>query len=208
MVLDYKLNNVDRKRILETVQAALFIEAAAGAKEVVSGSFRDPGALLPSGNSSTALRGYLRSVEKLGMHGWDNNLLSMHQMGSARMAATPNKGAVDPNGEAWECDGLFVMDSSIFPTAIGVHPIITVMVMARMLALRLSRRLKMEEKIMSGAVPASCDKAGSVSKKRRQHALELRIKASFKLIVRVALVILLLVPAILIWSSDLGSFLA
>eukprot|EP00977_Amphora_coffeiformis_P018660 scaffold6634_cov158-Amphora_coffeaeformis.AAC.18 len=205
MVVDYKLNKVDRSRILETVRAAVLVEAAAGATEVVSGSFRDQGAIL---ESSTALRGYLQSVDKIGIHGWDNNLLSMHQMGSARMAATPNIGAVDPNGEAWECNGLFVMDCSIFPTAIGVHPIITIMVMARMLSLRLSERLQIEEKILSGVVPAPHHKAGSVSRKRQQHALQLRIKAFLHFFVRVVLVALLLVPAFLLWSSDLGSFLA
>lgn len=208
MVVDYKLNKVDRKRILETVQAALFVEAAAGATEVVSGSFRDPGSLLPSKKNSTSLRGYLGSIDKLGMHDWDNNLVSMHQMGSTRMSATPNKGAVDPNGEVWECNGVFVMDSGLFPTAIGVHPVITIMAVARMLSLRLSERLKFEEKMIKGSLPASHDKSEMLSRKRRQYALALRISAFLKFFVRVALVVLLLVPAFLIWSYELGSFLS
>lgn len=201
VVINYKLNKVDRTRILETVQAALLVEAAAGASEISTGSFRDPGVIVSGDDSSAGLGGYLRYVEQLGMHGWDNNLLSMHQMGSARMASTPNKGAVDPNGEAWECNDFFVMDSSLFPTAIGVHPMITVMVIARMLSKRLAERLRSRESVMTLPAREPSGEAGAIFKRRRLHAMKLSMKASLHLVARFVLAMLLFVP-FLLWLFE------
>jgi len=38
--------------------------------------------------------------------------------------------AVRPNGEMWEVHGLFVDDTSVFPTAVGVNPMVTVQAIA------------------------------------------------------------------------------
>jgi long-chain-alcohol oxidase len=46
------------------------------------------------------------------------------------MGVHPASSAVDPTCEAWESEGLFVADTSVFPTAVGVNPMVTVQALA------------------------------------------------------------------------------
>jgi choline dehydrogenase-like flavoprotein len=59
-------------------------------------------------------------------------------MGTARMGAAPRDHACDPDGRVRRSDrgdeavrGLYVADTSLFPTGIGVNPMLTVMALAR-----------------------------------------------------------------------------
>lgn len=68
-------------------------------------------------------------------------VFSAHQMGSVRMGADPRTHPCDPWGRvrvAGEGDavvgGLYVGDGSVFPTGLGVNPMITIMVLARRVA--------------------------------------------------------------------------
>jgi choline dehydrogenase-like flavoprotein len=67
-------------------------------------------------------------------------LFSAHQMGTAAMGVDARTHACDPDGRvrrgpsAGVVAGLYVADSSLFPTAIGVNPMITVMALARRVA--------------------------------------------------------------------------
>ncbi len=44
---------------------------------------------------------------------------------------------VDPSGHVWDLPGLYVADASLFPTAIGVNPQITIMALATRVAERI-----------------------------------------------------------------------
>ncbi|OTB05737.1 hypothetical protein M426DRAFT_21763 [Hypoxylon sp. CI-4A] len=59
---------------------------------------------------------------------------SAHQMGTARMGTKPETSAVDGSGRVWGCDNLYVADTSVFPSASGVNPMITVMAIADRIA--------------------------------------------------------------------------
>ncbi|MEO8207577.1 MAG: GMC oxidoreductase, partial [Chloroflexota bacterium] len=59
-----------------------------------------------------------------------------HQMGTVRMGAAAGDHAADPRGRVRGTTGrvipgLYVADTSTFPTGVGVNPMITVMAMAR-----------------------------------------------------------------------------
>jgi len=64
-------------------------------------------------------------------------LFTVHLMGTARMGATPESSVVDLGGQLWDLPGAYVADASLFPTAIGVNPQITIMALATRVAARL-----------------------------------------------------------------------
>jgi len=64
------------------------------------------------------------------------SVFSAHQMGTVRMGADPRTHPVDPRGRLRTRDGrlvagLYVADGSLFPTGIGVNPMITILALGR-----------------------------------------------------------------------------
>ena len=60
-------------------------------------------------------------------------------MGTVRMGADPGSHPVDPRGRLRTRDGrpvpgLYVADGSLFPTGIGVNPMITILALGRRVA--------------------------------------------------------------------------
>ena len=97
------------------------------------------------------LEAYIARADSLGLHSNSVGIFSAHQMGSNRMGAEPSQSVVDQNGEMWECDGLFLCDASVFPTASGSNPMITTLATAQMLMTRLASRLQHEDAAGAGA---------------------------------------------------------
>jgi choline dehydrogenase-like flavoprotein len=62
-------------------------------------------------------------------------------MGTARMGADRATSVVAPTGEAHEVSSLYVADASLFPTSLGVNPMITIMACSRRIAAGLADRL-------------------------------------------------------------------
>ena len=54
-----------------------------------------------------------------------------HQMGSARMGQDPQTSVADPEGQLHDTPGVWIGDTSAFPTASGVNPMLTCMALAR-----------------------------------------------------------------------------
>jgi choline dehydrogenase-like flavoprotein len=54
-------------------------------------------------------------------------LMTVHIMGSARMALDPHRGATDAFGRVFDVPGLYVADASLLPSPIGVNPQETIM---------------------------------------------------------------------------------
>jgi choline dehydrogenase-like flavoprotein len=61
-------------------------------------------------------------------------LYAAHPMASCRMGLDPASSVIGPSGEAHGLPGLYLADSSVFPTALGVNPQITVMALATVIA--------------------------------------------------------------------------
>ena len=78
-----------------------------------------------------AFQQFLKTVEKESVRPPVNcALFSAHQMGSCRLGVDPSRGACRPTGQLWECDDVWVCDGSLFPTATGVNPMVTIYAVA------------------------------------------------------------------------------
>lgn len=64
----------------------------------------------------------------------DFALYASHPMGSCRMGVDPATSVIGPSGETHGIPGLYLADSSIFPTSLGVNPQLTTMVMGTAIA--------------------------------------------------------------------------
>jgi long-chain-alcohol oxidase len=60
-----------------------------------------------------------------------------HIFGSCRMSANPDEGAVDERGRVREVEGLYLCDSSIFPSPSAVNPQATVMALSDIISRRI-----------------------------------------------------------------------
>jgi choline dehydrogenase-like flavoprotein len=57
-------------------------------------------------------------------------LMTVHIMGTARMAADASRGPVDASGRVRDVDGLVIADASVLPSSIGVNPQETIVALA------------------------------------------------------------------------------
>jgi choline dehydrogenase-like flavoprotein len=146
ITIDYTVSKQDKKSQMKAMRGAAQILVASGSTEVATGHIRDVG--FKTGGKKVddaSLHEYLDAIDSRGMKDHEIGLFSAHQMGSCRMSTSPLAGVVDPNGEAWECDDLFIMDASVFPTASGSNPMVTVLTITYMLSSRLCSSLKLRD---------------------------------------------------------------
>jgi len=110
---------------------------AAGAERVVA--VGTPGAWFDGGGEQ-AWDAYLGRLEHFDMGANRAMVFSAHQMGTARAGADAAASATDPFGRVRRdargglLKGLYVGDASLFPTALGVNPMVSVMALAARVA--------------------------------------------------------------------------
>jgi long-chain-alcohol oxidase len=134
----WRLNAADEARLAAGLAAAGQVLAAAGATEVFSLHRRRP-AFRPG--DPGAHQAWAEATRRAGFAGGRAALFSYHQMGSCRIGADPAASAVGPDHQAHEVEGLYVADASLFPTASGVNPMLSVMGLAHRAAGHLAARL-------------------------------------------------------------------
>jgi choline dehydrogenase-like flavoprotein len=76
------------------------------------------------------LRDFDRQVARHGLGVNRILMFSAHQMGSCRMGATPQTSVTDEHQQVHGVKGLFICDSSVFPSASGVNPMLSIMGLA------------------------------------------------------------------------------
>lgn len=132
------LNANDQRRTVQGVINAAKVLEAAGAKEIYT-LHRDPIVYRPSDNDSHDE--WAERVRQRGYGKGQTTLFSFHQMGSARMGIDPGRSAVDATCQSHEVKDLYVIDGSVFPTASGVNPMLSIYGIAHYAATRLAAKL-------------------------------------------------------------------
>lgn len=92
----------------------------------------------------TGIDGAVRILEAAGagrVATSEDSLYSFHQMGTARMGASPETSACDWEGRLWDAPDVVVCDGSAFPSASGVNPMISISALAHLNAGALASRL-------------------------------------------------------------------
>lgn len=67
---------------------------------------------------------------------------SAHQMGTCRMGKSAKEGVVDGMGKVYGREGLYVADASVFPSASGVNPMVTLMAVSDWISRGLDKELR------------------------------------------------------------------
>ena len=67
----------------------------------------------------------------------DFTLYASHPMSTCRMGLDPETSVIAPSGESHSLPGLFIADSSVFPTSLGVNPQLTTLVVATAIGRRM-----------------------------------------------------------------------
>ncbi|CAG8542240.1 5527_t:CDS:2 [Diversispora eburnea] len=105
----YTVNDYDLKNITEGVVAAVNVLVVTGAKSIDVG-ISELDEFVPTENDplqDPKLKSFIENIRKIG-------------------TKNCNFGIVNPRGKTWEVDNLYVADASVFPSAPGVNPMITI----------------------------------------------------------------------------------
>jgi choline dehydrogenase-like flavoprotein len=117
----YGLERRDARQLATGIAFVARILFAAGAESVYTG--------LPGRTYLTHPRD-VASLAANGAHAAELALTGWHPMGTCRMSASPETGAVGPHGELFGAPGVYVADASTLPSCVGVNPQVTIMAFA------------------------------------------------------------------------------
>ncbi len=136
--LDYRLDATGVATLRHALVQMARVARAAGASKIIA--VGTPPQWHHAEGADEAAR-FTRFEDALGSFDFGANrgaVFSAHQMGSVRMGAEVRSHPCDPWGRVraggrgdFVIRGLYVGDGSVFPTGIGVNPMITIMAMAR-----------------------------------------------------------------------------
>ena len=128
----YNITEHDHVRFLKAVRLLCELHLSMGAEELH----------LPFANMLIATTmDEVRTIQADRIRPEHLELFTPHLMGTARMGTDARHSVIDLNGQVWDLPGLFVADASVFPTAIGVNPQVTIMALATRIGRRLADRL-------------------------------------------------------------------
>jgi choline dehydrogenase-like flavoprotein len=126
--LNLTTRDVERTRKGTAMLAKMMFEA--GAREVWPGLYGLPPVITSIDQ--------VRLIEEAPADSRIFSMITTHLFGAARMGVDPRTSVVGPDFQSHEARGLWVVDSSVFPTNLGVNPQHSIMGLARLAATRIA----------------------------------------------------------------------
>src|SRR6266852_3214348 len=134
-VIEYRAGELEQRLLQRGIVEGTRVQLAAGAEKVLTlhtdrlGWFerRPP-------TTQADIDAFCADVGRRPLTGRHSLLFSAHQMGSLPLGTDPQRSACDPEGRLRGAANVFVADSSVFPGASGVNPMITTMGLAHHIA--------------------------------------------------------------------------
>ncbi len=121
----YNINRADLPKYRRGIQFLVDAFFQAGAKKVFL-----PLHTLPQLDRDEGIK----PIIELKLRNKDLDLQAFHPLGTCRMGADPREAVIDPLARVYGLDNVFIADGSIFPTSLGVNPMLTIMAAARKIA--------------------------------------------------------------------------
>lgn len=126
--IDYALDDEQRGRYRRAVRAAAQLYLAAGATEIY---------VPTSPTLRIRSQADLAKADELAFRPTSAPFLSAHQQGTVRFAPNASQGAAAPDGQVYGTRGLYVFDSSGFPSSASSHTMAPIIAVSRMLTKQL-----------------------------------------------------------------------
>lgn len=143
--ISYHMEAEDEQNLQKGLEKVLRILAAAGAEEI--GTHHSKGRSINVKKSTgQEFEKFVKEESSRPLRDLSTQLCSAHQMGSCRMGIDPKTSVVNQMGQSWEVEGLYLADTSVFPTALGVNPMVTVQAIAYCTAQSVVEALKRKKR--------------------------------------------------------------
>ncbi|KAI9249994.1 hypothetical protein BY458DRAFT_590329 [Sporodiniella umbellata] len=134
----YTLSAQDAQSMMKGILKGADGMVSAGARKVACGQhYQAPFEFKPGEERSINHPRFLAWKERLAHHGLvagDYFCGAAHPMCTNRMGISPDTSVVQPTGETWEIENLYVADASVLPTSLGVNPMVTIEAVALSIA--------------------------------------------------------------------------
>ena len=132
LVIRYEQRDDHRERLREAIEVAARIYLEAGAREV----------LVPTRPALTIRSSrQAQRAKRLVFSPATAPLISAHQQGTVRFAASEHNGGADMDGQVYGTRDVYVFDSSGFPTSASSHTMTPIIAASRMLTTKLLTRI-------------------------------------------------------------------
>ena len=115
----------DQEQVRKGLRVLAELHLAAGAQELWLNT-----AYAPKFTRGDDLEAWLTGLYAMPFGAGGIAMGSAHQMGSARMGTDPADSVADPTGELHDVKGVWIGDTSAFPTPSGANPMLTCMALA------------------------------------------------------------------------------
>jgi len=130
----YSLTQRDMESTRKALSFIATLMLEQGVREIWPGVYGQPTAMTTVDQAKTLLDASLDPRAY--------GFIATHFFGAARMGPDPKASVVGLDFATHEAEALYVVDSSVFPTNLGVNPQHTMMAVARLAATRIAERAK------------------------------------------------------------------